>query len=59
MLHEPCCVCGVCVQVHQVVLGDGARQPYDVLSVNIGITPAASTIPGAAQNTTPVKPIDR
>lgn len=33
--------------------------PYDVLSINIGITPAASSVPGAAQHTTPVKPIDK
>ena len=33
--------------------------PYDVLSINVGITPAASTVPGAAQHTTGVKPIDR
>jgi NADH dehydrogenase FAD-containing subunit len=42
-----------------VLLPDGEVQPYDVLSINIGITPAASTIPGAAQHTTSVKPIDK
>lgn len=31
---------------------------YDVLSIDIGITPAQSSVPGAAQHTTPVKPID-
>ena len=31
--------------------------PYDVLSLNMGITPALSIVPGAAQHTTPVKPI--
>lgn len=50
---------GIDTKAREVVLTDGARQPYDLLSVNIGITPAASTIPGAAQYTTPVKPIDR
>lgn len=30
---------------------------YDVLSLNLGITPALSTVPGAAEHTTPVKPI--
>lgn len=32
---------------------------YDVLSVDIGITPGASSIPGAAEFTTTVKPISR
>lgn len=31
--------------------------PYDVLSLNLGITPALSTVPGAAEHATPVKPI--
>ena len=31
--------------------------PYDVLSINVGITPATSGIPGVEQYTTPVKPI--
>ncbi|QDZ21313.1 selenophosphate synthetase [Chloropicon primus] len=31
---------------------------YDVLSINVGITPDSS-VPGAAENTTSVKPIDR
>jgi selenide, water dikinase len=32
---------------------------YDVLSVNIGSTPQVSTVPGAADHATPVKPINR
>jgi selenide,water dikinase len=47
------------VQGRKVLLQGGAVQPYDVLSINVGITPAASSIPGAAQHTTPVKPIDK
>jgi hypothetical protein len=30
-----------------------------VLSVDIGITPALSSVPGAAEFSTPVKPIDQ
>ena len=33
--------------------------PYDVLSINVGITPSASLIPGAQEHTTSVKPIDK
>lgn len=47
------------LQGRRVLLPNGASQPYDVLSINIGITPAASSIPGAAQHTIPVKPIDK
>ena len=38
-----------------------ARPPvaYDVLSIDIGSTPHLSSIPGAAEYATPVKPIDR
>lgn len=45
----------------QILLKDPSRPPidYDVLSINTGITPKASNVPGAQQNTTPVKPIDR
>ena len=31
--------------------------PYDVLSINVGITPATAEIPGVNEFTTPVKPI--
>ncbi|KAG2497019.1 hypothetical protein HYH03_005022 [Edaphochlamys debaryana] len=34
------------------------RVPYDVLSIDIGITPGSSGVPGAATLATPVKPID-
>lgn len=32
--------------------------PYDVLSIDIGSTPDQSRIPGAAEHTIPVKPVD-
>ena len=32
---------------------------YDVLSINVGITPDTAAVPGAAEHTTTVKPIDR
>ncbi|GLI63705.1 hypothetical protein VaNZ11_006754 [Volvox africanus] len=33
--------------------------PYDVLSIDIGITPGSAVVPGADEHATPVKPIDR
>lgn len=43
----------------KVFLCDSNRPPlsYDVLSINVGITPTTSTVPGAAEYTVPVKPI--
>ena len=42
----------------QLVVLDGRPPlPYDVLSLNVGITPSVSGVPGADQYTTPVKPI--
>lgn len=37
------------------------RQPfaYDVLSIDVGITPSDEGIPGALQHATPVKPVSR
>lgn len=42
------------------VLLDGGRPAlqYDVLSLDVGITPAASHVPGAAEHAVAVKPID-
>lgn len=46
------------VQAQRVLLQNRPSLPYDVLSLNLGITPALSIVPGAAENTTPVKPIN-
>eukprot|EP00889_Picochlorum_renovo_P004108 jgi/Picre1/31138/NNA_006492.t1 len=41
------------------VLLEGNRPPleYDILSVNVGITPSESLVPGVMEHATPVKPI--
>lgn len=41
------------------VLLEGNRPPleYDILSVNVGITPSESSVPGVMEHATPVKPI--
>ena len=46
--------------VNQKVICEG-RPPvsYDLLSINIGSRPEINTVPGAAEFTTPVKPINR
>lgn len=44
-------------QGQRVLLQGRPSVRYDVLSLNLGITPALSTVPGAAEHTTPVKPI--
>lgn len=45
-----------CVQVMVVKLQDRPAITFDVLSVDIGITPS-KTIPGSSSIATPVKPI--
>ncbi len=39
----------------------GGRPPiaYDVLSIDVGITPSAFDVPGTLDHTTPVKPISK
>ncbi|CAI5465514.1 unnamed protein product [Closterium sp. Yama58-4] len=56
LLH--CCASGIDLHQRAVVLADG-RPPihYDILSIDIGITPLQS-VPGAKELTLPVKPID-
>ena len=53
-----CVPCAV-FQDRRILFCSRPSLPYDVLSIDIGITPAASSIPGAAQHTVPVKPIDK
>jgi selenide,water dikinase len=50
---------GIDLQARAVLLSDG-RPPlsYDVLSLDVGIAPAAADVPGAAAHAGPVKPID-
>jgi selenide,water dikinase len=42
-----------------VLCRDRLPVPFDLLSINTGSTPAVLEIPGAAERTLPVKPIDR
>jgi selenide,water dikinase len=50
---------GLDLDARAVLLSDG-RPPlsYDVLSLDVGIAPAAADVPGAAAHAVPVKPID-
>ena len=43
----------------RVLLDQGAPVGYDLLSLDIGITPALDAIAGASEHATPVKPISR
>ncbi len=43
----------------QVVCANRPPVSYDLLSINIGSRPEISSVPGAAEFTTPVKPINR
>ena len=47
------------MQVRRILFRDRPSLAYDVLSVDIGITPGAEQVPGARQFAVPVKPIDR
>ncbi|MHB8346992.1 MAG: selenide, water dikinase SelD [Acidiferrobacterales bacterium] len=44
---------------HQVLCRGRPPVPYDVLSIDIGSTPDENGIPGAAEYSLPVKPVDR
>ncbi len=46
------------VQARHVLFADRPPLPYDVLSIDVGITPGRGGVPGAEEHTTPVKPID-
>ena len=43
----------------EIVCRDHPPIRYDLASLDIGITPRRDDVPGAAENTVPVKPIDR
>lgn len=45
------------LQETKVMLGRRPPIVYDLLSIDVGITPAASAVPGALKYSTPVKPI--
>ncbi|PNH06604.1 hypothetical protein TSOC_007041, partial [Tetrabaena socialis] len=50
---------GLDVQGRHVLFNDGRPPlPYDVLSIDVGITPGRGGVAGAEQHTMPVKPID-
>lgn len=49
---------GIDPSSRKVIFADRPSYDYDVLSINIGITPQFSCIPGASEFATPVKPID-
>lgn len=50
---------GLDIQKRQVLFKSRPPVRYDALSIDIGITPGRSQVPGAADLTTPVKPIDK
>jgi selenide,water dikinase len=49
---------GVDTAAQEVALRGRPPLAYDLLSINTGITPVLSHVPGAAQHAVPVKPID-
>lgn len=55
LVHAECT--GLDLQGQRVLLRGRPPLRYDVLSLNLGITPTLSSVPGAAQHSTPVKPI--
>ncbi|WP_416674015.1 FAD-dependent oxidoreductase [Egbenema bharatensis] len=50
---------GLDLEKKQVLFADRPPLGFDWLSIDIGSTPAATTIPGAAEYTIPVKPISK
>lgn len=50
---------GIDIAAKQVTFPSRPPISYDVLSIDIGISPARSNIPGATDFTVPVKPIDK
>ncbi|MBC7202816.1 MAG: selenide, water dikinase SelD, partial [Pusillimonas sp.] len=50
-------VTGIDRGMQRVLCRNRPAVPYDVLSVNVGATPAVNTVPGALEYSIPVKPI--
>lgn len=50
-------VVGIDRTQQQVICKNGPPVPYDALSINIGSTPQVQLVPGALENSIPVKPI--
>ena len=44
---------------NRVICANHPPVPFDLLSIDIGSTPATATVPGAAEHTIPVKPISK
>lgn len=51
--------CGLDRTGRRVMLRDGSTLDYDVVSLDIGATPRTTAVPGAAEHTVGVKPVDR
>jgi selenide,water dikinase len=50
---------GVDTRAQRVLCRGGQRIPYDILSINTGITPSLDDVPGARGQVIPVKPISQ
>ena len=51
--------CAALLQKQEVYLEGRPPISYDVLSLDVGITPSAQGVPGALKYATPVKPVHR
>jgi selenide, water dikinase len=50
---------GIDIAAKRVICDNRPPVPYDIVSINTGSTPNTALVPGAAEYTIPVKPIDR
>ncbi|NYZ11955.1 FAD-dependent oxidoreductase [Azospirillum sp. RWY-5-1] len=57
LIHDE--VTGIDRAAKRLRLRNGAPLPYDLLSLDIGSTPKAEDVPGAAEHAIAVKPVDR